>query len=219
MIDSSKTAYGVESLAEAIVSDHIWAHKRARKNGIPKIDVRGRSCPEFHERRCAEALMAAEPGKPLSCGLTCEYCEHMTFAVNRMAQWQEATGIDWRELMARQEESRDYWYMNFWQEANQPKIEGESVLLLDTVDELREIAGDGLRCGSCHEVTRNPYECDKCGWKVYGFLQCPATYVFVKSELRGEYIFTPIAIEEKQVAEACGIPAKTVDEWTEEAAR
>jgi hypothetical protein len=137
----------------------------------------------------------------------------LLFAVNRAFHYEEKTGIPAGEILTAWESRRDHWYMNYYQEANQPLIDGESSRVFETTDDLVEAIGkDGFRCPNCKGVSRSPYECDSgvklpllnsggkpatCNWKVYGLFRAlgKGVYVFVKSELKGENIFKPVAWE------------------------
>ncbi len=142
-----------------------------------------------------------------------ERLKKLDFAVDRAKHYEEKTGIPAGEILTAWETRRSQWYMNYYQDANQPKIEGDSVRVFETKDELIESIGkDGFRCPHCNGVTRNPYECDSrvnlpllnsggkalaCNWRVYGLFGSlgKGVYVFVKAELTGENIFKPVAWE------------------------
>jgi hypothetical protein len=137
----------------------------------------------------------------------------LQFAVDRAKHYEEKTGVSASEILTAWEKDRSFWYMNYYQDANQPLIQGESVRVFDTTDHLIESIGkEGFRCPHCNGVTRNPYECKSgvrlpllnsgkksqlCNWKVYGLFGSlgKGVYVFVKAELKGENMFMPIAWE------------------------
>lgn len=138
----------------------------------------------------------------------------LQFAVDRAKHYEEKTGVSAADILSAWEKARDYWYMNYYQDANQPLIEGESVRVFETTDELIAAIGkNGFRCPHCNCVTRSPYKCDSgvklplidskgkaevCNWKVYGLFGSmgKGVYVFVKIELKGENIFKPVAWEQ-----------------------
>lgn len=140
--------------------------------------------------------------------------EKLEFAVERAKHYEEKTGIPAGEMLTAWENARRYWYMNYYQNSNQPLIEGDTVRVFDTTEQMLESIGkDGFRCPNCNGVTTDPYECksglkvpllnsgeklETCNWKVYGLFRSlgKGVYVFVKSELKGEHIFMPIAWEE-----------------------
>ena len=105
------------------------------------------------------------------------------------------------------ESDRDYWYMNYYQDCNQPAITGGKVRVFNTAEELQASVGNvGFRCPCCGGVSASPYACDsgvvirdgqKCDWKVYGLFGDigKGIFVYCKDRLRGETIFMPIAWE------------------------
>jgi hypothetical protein len=143
-----------------------------------------------------------------------ERMKKLSFAVDRAKHYEEKTGIPAGEILTAWESRRDYWYMNYYQDAGQPKIDADSVRVFETKEELLVSLGKaGFRCPHCNGVTQNPYACDSgvmlpladsgevpkpCNWKVYGLFRSlgKGVHVFVKSELKGEEIFMPISWEE-----------------------
>ena len=94
----------------------------------------------------------------------------------------------------------NYWYMNYYQECNQPKITAKNVRVFDTMDAYRKaLDGKKFRCPSCGKESADPYNCKACGWAVYGLLGDlgKGVFVYVKEKLHGDNIFMPIAWEEE----------------------
>ena len=132
-----------------------------------------------------------------------DYRGKLAWAVARAQHYADKTGISAVDILDAWENGRDYWYMNYYQDANQPKIEGERVRVFDTVDAMLASMGKrGFRCPSCGGASSSPYECSvaPCDWKVYGlFRDCgKGVYVFVKEKVRGELLFMPLAWEKQQ---------------------
>lgn len=139
----------------------------------------------------------------------------LQFAVDRAKHYEEKTGIPAGWILTRWENRRKYWYMNYYQDANQPKLDGKTVRVFENVDALKAAFGKAeFRCPHCKGVTSDPYECnsgvkvplidsggkaERCNWKVYGLFADlgGGVYVFVKEEMKGELIFKPLAWEEK----------------------
>lgn len=137
----------------------------------------------------------------VQCGGKCfhRYCDKFKWVIDRAKTYGEATGLNWEEILDSWEEDRGYWYMNYYQDSNQPEIKGGKVKVFGTLEEFRNAIGDTkFRCPSCGKVTADPYECKSCGWKVYGFLGDlgKGVFVYVKEKLKGENIFMPISWEE-----------------------
>lgn len=139
--------------------------------------------------------------------------EKLHFAVARALHYEEKTGIPAADILTAWESRRNYWYVNYYQSANQPEIKADSVRVFETVDAmLASIGENGFRCPHCNGVSKSPYACNSgvklplmnsggepatCDWKVYGLFGSlgKGVHVFVKSELKGEDIFMPIAWE------------------------
>lgn len=143
-----------------------------------------------------------------------ERMSKLKFAVERAKHYEEKTGVSAIKILDSWENERDYWYMNYYQDANQPLIQSETVKVFKTKEELKESIGThGFRCPYCNGVSKNPYACDSqirvkslgskklkaCDWKVYGLFGHlgKGIHVFVVSEAKGNDIFMPIAWEKR----------------------
>lgn len=135
-----------------------------------------------------------------------DYRGKLAWVVSRAQHYAEKTGLDAADILDSWEKSRNYWYMNYYQECNQPEIKAESVRVFDTQSDLLQSIGSArFRCPNCNQITTSPYECNSgamvhghaCDWKVYGLLghMGKGICVFVKEKLRGENIFLPVAWE------------------------
>lgn len=141
-----------------------------------------------------------------------DYRGKLKWIIDRANHYADKTGLAAHEILNAWEEKRTYWYMNYYQEANQPEIKGDKVRVFETPDALMESIGKaGFRCPYCNGVSKSPYRCDTglrvkllgkstegvCNWGVGGLLGSlgKGVYVFVKTELRGEGIFKPVAWE------------------------
>lgn len=135
-----------------------------------------------------------------------DYTGKLNWAVARAQHYAEKTGLTPEAILDAWEERRDYWYMNYYQEANQPEIKGDKVRVFDTqADLLTAVGTPAFRCPACGGVSKSPYECTsgkktkgkECDWKAYGLLGClgKGVSVFVKEKLKVETFFTPVAWE------------------------
>jgi hypothetical protein len=142
-----------------------------------------------------------------------DYRAKLAWVLDRAAHYAEKTGLDAADILDAWEKGRTYWYMNYYQDAEQPLIEGDGVRLFETKDDLKAALGDAprFRCPACNGASKNPYECDSgivgktltggknkpCDWKVYGLFSDlgKGVYIFVKSEMCGQRIFNPVAWE------------------------
>lgn len=135
-----------------------------------------------------------------------DYRAKLLWIISRANHYAEKTGLSPESILDAWEERRNYWYMNFYQEGQQPEIKGDTVKVFETVAELEEsIDARGFRCPSCEGVSKSPYTCDTgiiahgkpCDWKVYGLFGHlgKGVFVFVKEKLTGENLFMPVAWE------------------------
>ncbi|PHR61821.1 MAG: hypothetical protein COA43_01230 [Robiginitomaculum sp.] len=135
------------------------------------------------------------------------YNPKLGWAVARAKHYAEKTGLRATDILNSWESKRNYWYMNYYQDCQQPEIKGDDVRVFDTPDALHDSIGKtGFRCPMCESISKSPYVCDSgkemekgkvCDWKSYGLFGTmgKGVYVFVKSALRGESIFKPISWE------------------------
>lgn len=131
----------------------------------------------------------------------------MQWAIDRAQQYAEKTDIPAADILSVWESHRNYWYMNFYQERNQPQLTAERARIFDTVDDLHAAIGDGcFRCPRCGGISKSPYVCDSgqemdpgkiCDWKVYGLFGDlgKGIFVFVKEKMYGQTIFMPLSWE------------------------
>jgi hypothetical protein len=136
-----------------------------------------------------------------------DYKKKLAWVLDRARHYAEKTGLHAEDILNAWEKDRDYWYMNFYQDINQPEIEGDRVKVYDTIDEMKKSIGKPeFRCPACSGISKDPYVCDSgkkmesgkvCDWKVFGLFGDlgKGVYVFVKSEMRGNGIFNPVAWE------------------------
>lgn len=145
----------------------------------------------FHTEGCCE------------CGAKCfhRYCDKFRWAVDRAKAYGAATGLKWEDILDSWEDDRDYWYMNYYQNCNQPDIKAGKVRVFDTLEDFRTAVGEKkFRCSSCGKITTDPYECKTCGWAVYGLLMGlgKEAFIYVKDKMKGAHIFMPISWEERE---------------------
>lgn len=136
-----------------------------------------------------------------------ECWDKFNWIIDRAKHYEEKLGVKWEDVLDSWEKDRNYWYMNYYQDCNQPKIEAGKVRVFETTNDLIKSVGDKkFRCPACGGVSTNPYECDSgleigknkiCDWKVYGFFKDlgKGIFVYCKDELKGETIFMPVEWE------------------------
>ena len=141
-----------------------------------------------------------------------KYCDTFKWAIDRAKHYGEKLGLPWEDILDAWERDRTYWYMNYYQDANQPLIQGDNVRVFDTVEQLKEsIREPKFRCPMCGGVSTDPHCCNTglnmvkdrrrkpkvCDWKSYGLFGTlgKGVTIYVKEKLRSEHIFMPVAWE------------------------
>lgn len=127
------------------------------------------------------------------------YCDKFKWVIERARHYGEKLNIPWEEILDSWEEDRDYWYMNYYQESNQPLIDSDSVYVFESAEEMRSKVGNEFICPCCKGISTNPYECNSgkktngkiCDWKSYGFFQFDLAFIYCKKERKSEKIFKP----------------------------
>jgi len=158
------------------------------KNLLDSVEIDEQKSPNFHDYRAK-----------------------LKWVVERANHYAEKTGLRPADILDAWEKARTYWYMNYYQDANMPLIKGDDVRVFETEVELRKSVGTaGFRCPMCNAASDSPYECDSgaemskgkvCDWKSYGLLGTlgKGVFVYVKSRLKGQSIFRPIAWEAQRL--------------------
>jgi hypothetical protein len=136
-----------------------------------------------------------------------DYVGKLQWIIDRAKHYAEKTGLEASDILNAWEAGRGYWYMNYYQDCNQPLIQGDKVRVFETQDDLLNALGiPEFRCPACNGISTNPYECNSglempegklCDWKVYGLFTDlgKGIYIFVKDKCAGERIFMPVAWE------------------------
>lgn len=190
---------GLESLIEAVA-----VGLREKK------DFFDRGCKSFSEACLTKMRNYAETGN--LCDKKCEYCEKFKWVVDRAKHYAEKTGLTYEQVLEGWEKRRDYWFLNYYQDSNQPVL-NERVRIFKTLKELQHSMGQaGFRCPRCGGISTDAYECNSglpivsngksipCNWKAYGLFGClgRGAHIYVIDECIGETIFMPIAWENKE---------------------
>ena len=80
-----------------------------------------------------------------------EYAEKLNWVIDRVLHYAEKLNLSASELLDKWEEKRSYWYMNYYQDCNMPKIEEGKVFVFDTVDDfLKSIPSKKFICPCCN---------------------------------------------------------------------
>lgn len=169
-----------------------------------KEDFPGRWCEHYTEK-CDALLKEYADGKIVNCGHSCEYCDKFRWVIDQAKNYSEKLGIPIEGIIQSWEEDRSYWYLNYYQECNQPEINAKNVFVFEDLEEMRQKCGKEFICPCCKGISTNPYECNsgkvvgkgkKCDWKSYGFFQFDLAFIYVKLERKGEKMFMPKTLKE-----------------------
>jgi hypothetical protein len=140
-----------------------------------------------------------------------KYCDKFKWVIDRAKHYGEKLGLNWEDILDSWEADRNYWYMNYYQDCNQPEIKGDKVRVFESVGEMRKAIGKkGFWCPACGGVSKDPYACNSglemskgkvCDWKVFGLFGDlgKGVFIYCKDKLKGETIFMPVAWEAKEV--------------------
>jgi len=141
-----------------------------------------------------------------------KYCSKFRWAIDRARHYSYKTGLTVAEIINAWEKDRSYWYMNYYQNSNHPKLYGDNIYVYATLEEMSIKIGTEFRCPRCGGITTNPYRCNSgrpvkgtksgiCDWAVYGLFQDmgKGIYVYVKEKARGERMFMPLVFEKQHV--------------------
>ena len=134
--------------------------------------------------------------------------EKIEWIIERAKHYQLKTGKPYQEIIDTWVSKKNYWYINYFQEANQPLITGEDVYLFENIEEAKESFKElGFRCHRCGGISKSPKECDTnividkktCDWKAYGLFGTlgKGVTIILKDTISIENIFKPVAYEKK----------------------
>ncbi len=129
----------------------------------------------------------------------------LDFALKRAQEYATVLGMTRNEVLELWERNRDYWWLNYYQDANQPKLDSERTIAIvdDPQQFLEETKDSGYRCPKCGDISKKPEDC-ACGWKSYGLFGClgKGLYFINRTNLASGEVFFPVAWEKS------GIPSK-----------
>ena len=119
-----------------------------------------------------------------------EYCDKFAWIVKRAEYYAEKTGQTAEDVLKGWEANRRYWYMNYYQECNQPDLGDNCRVYEDAQDCADAIRGQRFECPHCKKMVDDPQECKECGWKSYGLFSSRYK-VYLKKEGAVIPIFRP----------------------------
>lgn len=88
---------------------------------------------------------------------TSRYWGKYVWILNRAQEYASLIGVTKEEVLEKWEEKRSYWYMNYYQDCNQPKISGNVLLVDKWLSILKEQFGEDplnwkFVCPSCGHI-------------------------------------------------------------------
>lgn len=181
------TSRGYHTLKQSVIEDCMKGEGCFSITGCTKTD------PNVHNRHTIKCFH--------------QYCDKFKWIIDRAKHYSHKTGVSIEKILDAWEENRTYWYMNYYQESAQPKINKKDVLIVESLEEFfKKVRDLGFRCPACSGISNNPYRCTSgnklkdgktCNWRVYGLLGHlgKGLYVFVKDRATGHTIFMPVALE------------------------
>lgn len=138
-----------------------------------------------------------------------DYRGKLAWVLERAKHYAEITGLEASDILDAWEKERGYWYMNYYQDSQQPPLTNKDVRIFDAqIDFENSVGKAGFRCPMCEGISRSPYECTSgkemrkgviCDWKSYGLFTTldKGVFVFFKDAMRGQNIFMPIEWEKE----------------------
>ena len=152
----------------------------------------GRTCFNLHG--CSTKLQCS--GDP---------CFKFRWILDRVAHYSHKTGISPEIILNAWEEDRTYWYQNYYQDSNQPKLDDSVLVIHDPLEFKKKYHHGGYICPACGKISTDHNECtvEPCDWKSYGLFGTlgKGLTIFHPSTARVMNIFMP-ALYNKSVAGA-----------------
>lgn len=115
---------GLEKLIEAVKKDCNQGNGCFNMNGCDHEFTRTvkQDDPYFIKRGFTQKCI-----KVSKC--THKYCDKLKWIIERAQQYADTIGVTRDEVIDAWENNRDYWYMNYYQECNQPSLNGSNRVL------------------------------------------------------------------------------------------
>lgn len=121
-------------------------------------------------------------------------------------EYASALGKSTDEIVDLMEKGRDYSWPNYYQKANFPGIDSDSLYgIFDTAEDFKKSANEkwkGFRCPRCGDITSHPQECvhritedGKCDWCAYGLFRSGKGVIILERGIDLIPIFEPVPKE------------------------
>ncbi|MGL6119194.1 MAG: hypothetical protein ACRC0V_01690 [Fusobacteriaceae bacterium] len=129
------------------------------------------------------------------------YNEKLEWVIERAKHYQLKTGTPYQKIINNWVKGMGYWYMNYFQECNQPLIMGENVKVFEkNKDVVESFKDSGFICPSCEKISTHPAKCIHCEWRANGLFGTfgKGITIIVKEDLSINEIFFPVAYKNKE---------------------
>lgn len=140
-----------------------------------------------------------------------DYKAKFDWAVERAMKYADKIGCPPDEVFDAWEHDRREWYMNYYQESQQP--DPEKIRVFANIDAFKKACGkQGFICPSCGGISSNPYHCDthrlvkrgrkkiECDWMAGGLFGTmgKGAVVLLRNRMTIYHIFMPVAWMQKK---------------------
>ena len=126
-----------------------------------------------------------------------DYEEKLNWIIKRAEEYADILETTPCEILTAWEKQRNYWYMNYYQETNQPSLKRKDIYIFKNKEEFFKKYNQFI-CPNCGEIIKDPQECYKCGWKSYGLFGTlgKGIYILLKDKIIVIEIFRPVKLEQ-----------------------
>lgn len=168
MLNNTTEKKGIESLKESVISDCKGGENCFNPNGCDKVT---------HEYLPEDNPALVKMGLKTKCvrRIKCFhiYCDKYKWVMDRAKMYAEFTGQTVEEVIEAWEKDRSYWYMNYYQDCNQPEIKKESGMNVVKYDDWVS----GLKKKFGEDAKQWKFKCPACG-----HIQCAQDFIDAKIE-------------------------------------
>lgn len=122
--------------------------------------------------------------KAMSSKCSHRYCNKFRWVIDRAKHYSYKLNLSIEDVLNIWERKRRYWYMNYYQEYNQPKL-NDNILIIDDINHFKS---GYFRCSVCNIIINDHKKCPICGNKANN----RDLKIIMRSTLEIHNIFKPI---------------------------
>lgn len=147
---------GYRSLKSAVIHDVEQCHTKTVRTDRDNFVTSNRLFKSTVLPSCFNVTGCSEGHK-----FTCHhrYCDTFAWVMSRVTHYHDLTGIPAEYILNRLEERRTYWYMNYYQESNHPRLIPSRIVYLD-IDP--RVVSPLFHCDACGGASTHPVVCSIC---------------------------------------------------------